>query len=414
MCKAWTSFGRRASTASHTVSTHTLYPTLADGSLASQQLVISQSNQTVFYNANTASENALKAPGFIDFRVCGAQPITRATLAMTMLNDTGVEMQLYGPYNPVFYMQRVEILAENGAVEVNRLEAEHIIQGYAYLDTGSENIVRRGLEAENYNEPWDTAGTSAWNANDTRTVYIPLPRTIFDHHIFGAGLRSAIVVRVYFRGSAGFGTNAAPSGPPSLQKFQLITEQSGLDHAEYQALQARYLTSKIPLSIRYSRPSFQRVTETLTANGRAVVQLTSVTGLVQSLCVMVQSASADPWFWRTPTFIKSLDVLDGSGASILGGTPLATEYIQTQIHAREYGSFDAMDTGSKCLLIPFSDHAGVHEQNGTIGGYRVFDGTYQLALETTAAAVGSFTIMVLYQTASRMVVEKGNVRVEHS
>ena len=120
---------RGASTASHTVSTHTLYPTLADGSLASQQLVISQSNQTVFYNANTASENALKSPGFVDFRVCGAQPITRATLAMTMLNDTGVEMQLYGPYNPVFYMQRVEILAENSAVEVNRLEAEHIIQG---------------------------------------------------------------------------------------------------------------------------------------------------------------------------------------------------------------------------------------------------------------------------------------------
>ena len=94
--------------------------------------------------------------------------------------------------------------------------------------------------------------------------------------------------------------------------------------------------------------------------------------------------------WNFQTY----DVLDGSGASIIGGTPVSSTYLKyVRAIGRDYELNNASDNW---IPIAFTDNSLEHEQAGILSGYVCFDGVHQLAMTTWQGfASGTYEIYVL-------------------
>ena len=361
-----------------------LYPHQRVGALnlrSSQAFVKNSTNQVVSYQPTTNDASALGTSGaYTDFRLLSGHIIKTATIHLTVRNDsadTSINwpLQRHHHFSPI---SRVEILGEGGSLLIQRLDCEALCQKVNLL---TPNALDHMMGSSNgsliYNIPASSAGEA----------YYPLFGAIFEHTLCLSALNSPIVVRVYWAGSAGWPQGVAPT----MTSCTLITEQDKLAQREHREL-VQSLRGGPPSDIRFNRQSFQRMTEHLEPNSRYVFPLTSVAGLVTSLHVSLRRTTANA---PGPSHsFQTMDILSGSGASQLGGTPVSGNYSKlVRAIMRENERNDAADLW---LPITFTDDSATHENAGILSGYLVFDSTMQLAVTTWSnMPAGSYEIYVL-------------------
>ena len=358
-----------------------LYPHEQVGELrlrASQNFTKNSSNIIVSYNPTTLDASALGTSGsYLDFRLLSGHILKSATLHLVVRNPSA-DTAIRWPQTQNLHfgcINRIEILGEGGSLQLQRLDGEYLNRMMNAVSTNAlEHIIGSGngvtVLASSYGE-----------------AYLPLLGSIFEHTLCLPALNSPIVIRVYFNGTAGWVDGVAPV----LVSAVLITDQDRLAAREHESLVSR-LRSGPPSDIRFNRPGFMRFTEQLTASSRYVFPLTSVQGLVTSLHVSLKKTS--DWgngpVWNFQTY----DVLDGSGASIIGGTPVSSTYLKyVRAIGRDYELNNASDNW---IPIAFTDNSLEHEQAGILSGYVCFDGVHQLAVTTwPGLASGTYEIYVL-------------------
>ena len=363
---------------------HNLYPHQQVGSLnlrASQAFVKNSQNQVISYQPTTNDANALKTAGsYTDFRLLSGHIIKTATIHLTVRNETAANIpwptRRHWHFSPI---DRVEILGEGGSLLIQRLDREALCQKVNLL---TPNALDHMLGSSN-----DATSAVMLEVDGMGEAYYPLFGAIFEHTLCLAALNSPIVVRVYWAGAAGWTMAVAPT----MVSCTLVTEQDKLAQREHQEL-VQSLRSGPPSDIRFNRQTFQRMTEHLEPNSRYVFPLTSVAGLVTSLHISLRTTTT-----RMPGpshKFQTLDILSGSGVSMLGGTPVSANYVKlVRAIMRENERNDAEDGW---LPITFTDDSANHENSGILSGYMVFDNTMQLAVTTPSTLpAGSYEIYVL-------------------
>ena len=361
-----------------------LYPHQRVGALnlrASQAFVKNSQNQVISYQPTTNDAGALGTSGaYTDFRLLSGHIIKTATLHLTVRNDTAANiMWPIARHHHYSCIDRVEILGEGGSLLIQRLDREALCQKVNLL---TPNALEHMLGSST-----SIATTATIAAGEMSEAYYPLLGAIFEHTLCLSALNSPVVLRIYWAGSASWIMSVAPS----MVSCTLVTEQDKLAHREHREL-VQSLRGGPPSDIRFNRPTFQRMTEHLEGGSRYVFPLTSVAGLVTSLHISLRlTASRMPG----PTHMfQTLDVLSGSGVSMLGGTPVQANYIKLVRAIMRENERNNDDDG--WLPITFTDDSATHENAGILSGYMVFDNTMQLAVTTPAGlAAGSYEIYVL-------------------
>jgi hypothetical protein len=334
----------------------------------------------VSYNPTTLDANALGVSGsYLDFRLLSGHILKSATLHLTVRNPSA-DTAIRWPQTQNLHfacISRIEILGEGGSLQLQRLDGEYLNR---MMNAVSNNALQHVIGSG--------SGTPSTIApGNYSEAFLPLLGSIFEHTLCLPALNSPLVVRVYFNGAAGWVDGVAPI----LTSAILITDQDRLAAREHEDLVTR-LRSGPPSDIRFNRPGFMRFTEQLAGGSRYVFPLTSVQGLVTSLHISMKKTSE--WgngpMWNFHTY----DVLDGSGSSIIGGTPVSSTYLKyVRAIGRDYELNNASDNW---IPIAFTDNSLEHEQAGILSGYVCFDGVHQLALTTWQGfASGTYEIYVL-------------------
>jgi len=380
-------------------SSHHLYPHEQVGALrlrSSQNFVKNSSNIITTYNPTTLDSSALANSGaYVDFRLLSGHVLKSATLHLTVRNTTETAIR-WPQTNNLHYscISRIEILGEGGSLQIQRLDGEFLNRMINGISTnGLAHMIGSGFGKH--------VAAGAYGES-----YLPLLGAIFEHQLCLPALNSPLVVRVYFSGNAGWFDGVAPT----LVSAVLITDQDRLAGLEHDSLVSR-LRSGPPSDIRFNRPTFMRFTEQLAPSSRYVFPLTSVQGLVTSLHIMLKKTSDQG---NGPTFaFDTLDVLDGSGVSVIGGTPVTSTYLKyIRAICRDYELNTASD-----LWIPlaFTDNSLEHEQAGILSGYCSFDGVHQLAVTTsTGLAAATYEIYVLVNRVACMRQAGGTLSIMES
>ena len=114
--------------------------------------------------------------------------------------------------------------------------------------------------------------------------------------------------------------------------------------------------------------------------------------------------------------IAAYELIDGSGANVLGGGPISYAFQAFVVEARKQTSSILDDLGqqSATIVMEFGD-GRADMAHGTLSGYIPMDGTYRLALTMRPDFVpGSYEVRVSYLAAARMTIAGGNVKVSPS
>ena len=125
------------------------------------------------------------------------------------------------------------------------------------------------------------------------------------------------------------------------------------------------------------------------------------------------ATGADVYDYKT---LGAYELIDGSGANVLGGGPIPLAFHKTVVEARKQYSYVIDDFGDErsTAVIEFGD-ARADMAHGTLSGYIPMDGTYRLALTMgSSLAPGSYEVRVFYLSAAKMTIAGGSVKVSPS
>ena len=115
--------------------------------------------------------------------------------------------------------------------------------------------------------------------------------------------------------------------------------------------------------------------------------------------------------------MSAYEILDGSGANIVGGGPIAADYAMLVKGSRKVQS-RSLDTSM--LYSPLTERvifweAGDSKANmeaGIVSGYLPADGSLQLAITTPAnLTAGDYEIVVHFLTCARLNITRGTCSV---
>ena len=149
-------------------------------------------------------------------------------------------------------------------------------------------------------------------------------------------------------------------------------------------------------------------------------QLTALLGLCQEIVISVIvpfSGAANGYQYRK---MASFEILDGSGANVVGGSPIGSDYHMLVKGSRKAQS-RSIDTN--LLYSPKEERvifweAGDSRSNmqaGVLTGYLVGDGSLQLALTTPADLTpGDYEIRLEFLCAARLNITRGTCTVHPS
>jgi hypothetical protein len=290
-------------------------------------------------------------------------------------------------------LERVELLAEGGSQLISRHEGFQglYLSDYRQLDPVASSFLRQAC---------DVGATIVAGASST--IYIPLLWTALNN-VFIGSWKADIYVRCWFKGASAWQTAATI---PTLSSLNLYVGQDNLGRAEQQAMNERGRTQV--LDYRFQRPSFQSITDTLSAGNRTQYQLSAVHGLISQMMITVRLASATGSALTTLVEAAKIELLDSSGQNLLGGGPLPAEYLRWVKTAHASSN---PDTPTGPLFLDFGSTRAALE-HGSLPGYIVGDGALQLAITMPAGlASASYEIRVDYMAAARMRVAMGSVEI---
>ena len=385
-----------------------LYPhstvTHADGMRVSypqaSQLVLHQNVEDRICPSTTSTAGILSG-GFCDLRIPAGsiQVVKTLTLELVITNGSAsavVPAQGTSIAPGQILLERIEILAEGGSQLISRHEGFQglFLSDYRQLDPVASSFLRQAC---------DLGASIA--AGASTTIYVPILWSALNN-VFMGSWRGDTYIRCWFKGASAWQTAATI---PTLSSLNLYVGQDHLGRAEHAALMERGRTQV--LDYRFQRPSFQSITDNLTANGRTQYQLSAVHGLVTQMMITVRLASATGSGLTTLVEPAKIELLDSSGQNLMGGAPLPAEYLRWLKTAHTSSN---PDTPSGPLFLDFgATRAGL--EAGSLPAYVVFDGACQLGITMPAGmASGSYEIRVDYMAAARMRIASGAVEILRS
>ena len=399
----------------------------------SSQLVLHQNEEDRYFQATTGTADALRQASFVDVRLPAGslQLVKGMTLELKITNSTGAAIRpaYYNAVNEVngglpgagtamtrycqpaqALIERVELLAESGSTLISRTESTQLLSEFRYMDVSQADLLRQAsdLGGEGGVDISLNTPPASWADGESRTAYVPLFNALTQNNVFCGGLSADLYVRVWFRGVTAW--QSAPNGAPTLQSMSLIVRQDNLARPEHSQLLQRYRSET--LDFRFMRPSFQSVTESLAPGQRYQFMLTAVHGLISDLSIAVRAANS------TGTnliggfrALTSLELLDSSGANIIGGSALPAEYIRKIKGAVQAGNPDQESLPPSLYFLEFGS-TRANREHGTLTGYIVGDGALQLAFTTPSfLSPGTYEIRIEYNAAARMRVAGGAITV---
>lgn len=388
------------------INPRSLYPhstvTHADGMRVSypqaSQVVLHQNQEDRIFPSTTSTAGILSG-GFVDIRIPAGsvQVVKTLTLELVITNSSAaavVPAQGTSIAPGQILLERVEILAEGGSQLISRHEGFQglFLSDYRQLDPVASNFLRQAC---------DLGASIA--AGASTTIYIPILWSALNH-VFMGSWRGDTYVRCWFRPGASAWQTAATI--PTLSSLNLYVGQDHLGRAEHAALMERGRTQV--LDYRFQRPSFQSITDNLTASNRYQWQLSAVNGLVSSMMITVRLASATGSALNTLVEPAKIELLDSSGQNLLGGAPLPAEYVRW---VKTSHTSSNPDTQAGPLFLDFGASRAALE-HGSLPGYIVADGALQLAITMPAGtASASYEIRVDYNAAARMRIASGSVEI---
>ena len=228
----------------------------------------------------------------------------------------------------------------------------------------------------------------------------------------GLSVQTAIFA-VGSRGRVAFIADPAGS-PPSLKSLNLIVSQDALSPSARNELAQRYASQS--QDFRYFRPGFQSIRANLAPGQRYQWHLSAVLGVVSELIVTVVGDIVPAGVRTNFIQVASWELLDGSGANIIGGSAIKEDY-QVYIKQSRKAQSRALylmklpPTNDNVLVIEFGSSKDNYE-HGCLTGYIPFSGSEQLALTMPSNfPAGSYEVRIEYLAAARLNISKGQVTV---
>ena len=361
------------------------------------KLVLHQNTEDRIFPSTTSTANILSG-GFCDIRIpAGSIEVVKAlTLELVITNSSAVAVvpaQGSSIAPGQLLLERVELLAEGGSQLISRHEGFQglYLSDYRQLDPVASSFLRQAC---------DVGASIAAGASST--IYIPILWSALNN-VFIGSWKADVYVRCWFKGASAWQTAATI---PTLSSLNLYVGQDNLGRAEQQAMLERGRTQV--LDYRFQRPSFQSITDTLSAGGRTQYQLSAVHGLISQMMISVRLASATGSALTTLVEPAKIELLDSSGQNLLGGAPLPAEYLRVVKCAHASSN---PDTQTGPLFLDFGATRAALE-HGSLPGYIVGDGALQLAITVPSGmASASYEIRVDYMAAARMRVAHGSVEI---
>ena len=302
-------------------------------------------------------------------------------------------------------LSHIEILAENGSLSCQRIESDHLKVALSNLPSGAYLAVKSGIEGSD----GVSDNAAVLEPTEEATSYIPIFNTFLsDFEMPVSGFQSPVIVRVWWK-TGSFINNALKQ---SITSASMLVDQWVYDSSVRAKNITKFQTQK--LDFRFGSTRFQRSLETVPSNQMFNLRLSSLHGLITSMVVILKDAAGNV----CP--IKKLDLLDSSGASLLGGSPIEHAYLQTIQRPREGRyvptSVEPDVESNKFFHVPISQEAAAHNSEGTINGYIPQSGHHQISFyyETASDSTTSMEITVLYTAVSTFTVDKGVCSVQHS
>ena len=366
----------------------------------SQNLFLNRSHQVRVFVADTLPATATTTPGFSDIVLRASDPIQSFTLQLVLTNTDTKTNIILTPDNVVYFLSHVEVLANNGSSLLERIDADHLRLSYEELDPDAWQRVNDALLGT-----YQGAGSLTIAPGGRATVYIPILRSVVvQNELMSAGLVGPIHFRCWWRGSTWQNVSATAMPAITVASFQALAQTVNWDPSRAAQLVQRYMSGPRQ-DIRYAMPSFQRTTESLVAGQPFSLRLCGVQGLITSLVLLVRDLSVSVY---QPMRVSSIDLLDASGASILGGSPIDTPYIRLVYTASQPIHYNPNSFWSDAVRIPVSGPDVAHaEMRGQVEAYIPMTGNHQLRF--TPGDTGSYQVSVIVRSVAMLSIERGQV-----
>jgi len=333
-------------------------------------------------------------------------------------------MNEYGGANsvtpvPAAFLFNNIVVGVSSSSSLQTLYPEHL---YTRFQQERSDEVQKELAGNSMNMTYPSfVGPSAIAPSGSATYSLRFPMFMMRRELDMRASRQPLILTFYFN------PNPVVAGTGSLgyNTSQLRIRYRRDDY--YDPIRLKALDS-FPLILSYMQTPITQFTQTLTAGVRAVIPLTSVTGYMASLLVIIRAASS----YTTPTSggIYNFLAIDGpapSESSASGYMDLlaadsssyfASPNTLTPFYFRSQAMLSPRSRGIMGLNVPFyrmdfcTDFTKVIE-TGVCSGGILFDGNQQLIISPSSsfAATGtSCVITVVPYLYATMVVNKGEFR----
>lgn len=344
----------------------------------------------------------------IDIRIpAGAVPgtVRRIYLEVDLVNNSLNPAVI--PYFIHSIFDRVDLLAENGSVIVNRW-TNTALQTAVLYDSYSQSRHRVRMAAV------DPTGIAP---GATQKFFMTLPWNVFETgHLSLQGLKSDLFIRCVTRPD--IDTHTSHPDVASLAQLRVHVES-----ISWSSPIAKALASRMRQSVQnYRTWSWNEMKEVLTLapSNSYNVRLSSVTGLISALFVWIRPSGHNLTATTNSERVDSYQLNDSSGRSIIGSSTFDRDVVS--IHKdMENMLFDNVEPAVKdivenVLYVPlaFSDRKNL-ESASLAGGYYVSDGFMNFAFVTNSSLVpGSYEVTFVYSRLDHVRSDGGQLSIHSS
>lgn len=400
--------GRGVTAAAQMVETE---PLIAGGHVKAGDLNLSVKNMYVNHRTARVSTllpqsqptNGLASGSFSDIRIAGGQSCRGLIMSLTIKNNSTTDTVSLTTDKVFDCLSYVEVLFENGALPVVRIDADHLKLALSDLDSDSYRNVVAAIQGGPPGAGADIL------PGGSHTCLVPVFKFFpAEFKIAPDGLNNPLIIRTWFNGGCPLHTEGC-----TLSDFSALYEYWAYDKSVSDRLVRQMRTSR--MDWRFASPVVMSVQETITPGTRFDLRLSSLTGLVQSLVIILKIAGV-----AVP--IAQLELTDQSGTNLNGGSMLSHAYVSTLVRARENKYYPALgepaSEADNYFHVPIAVNASKSEEQGQLNGYMVFSGLEQVRFVYNSPD-GSTTpvpveISVLYSSSNIFTVAGGAVSVAKS
>jgi hypothetical protein len=229
----------------------------------------------------------------------------------------------------------VEILAENSALNVQRIASDHMYNGLSEVNRDTFIPLHRGI----------TGGNATLEAGDVAVCYVPLFRCMLQepNYVYTAGFQNHLIVRDWWRGGC-----TLSASDIEVCAVNLLVQSYHYDASIRQQILSRYMSGP-KIDFRFANTKVMRTQESLTYNSRHQIRLSGFNGLVTSITIIARIGG-------TSVRIDKAELLDPQGMSLSGGQPIEYGYVDTIIRADQnrycHATGDASLETSLWFMLP--------------------------------------------------------------